>query len=115
MPESDSSPENLKIPEHWNFPERDQRDFKPVQIDSNARFLAFSVPDGRHQKSVEYFFDNEGEISNYCITPLLGNISVGLTTDSRAVYYFHRYYSLDSSKIIDISFCLKALSYQMQH
>ena len=107
MSEISQSSENLKIPENWKFPERDQPDLKPVQVESDSRFLAFTVPDGRHQKSVEYFFDNEGEISGYCITPLVGNISVGLTTDSRSVYDFHRYASLDAPKVIDVTVIFK--------
>ena len=81
MSEIDSSPESPKIPENWNFPERDKTDLKLVQIDPDARFLAFTLPDGRGHKSVEYFFNTEGEIIAYCKVPFFASISVGFASD----------------------------------
>jgi len=87
MSEIDSSPEIPKIPENWKFPERDQPDLKPVQIDNDARFLAFTVPDGRGLKSVEYFFNREGEAVGYYRIPFLsGAAGIAVTSDCKTQY-----------------------------
>lgn len=89
VPEKSPSQENLQIPENWQFPERGDPGLKLIQNDPEERFLALTVLDGKGHKSVEYFFDTEGNISGYLIVPKansLNNIDVGLTSDIKVIY-----------------------------
>lgn len=36
--------ENIAIPKHWKFPERDNPGLKVIQIDLQERFLAYTLP-----------------------------------------------------------------------
>jgi hypothetical protein len=65
MSEADSSPENIRIPEHWKFKERNDSGLKVRQIDLDQRFLAFDLhydPNISFNtlKYGDYFFDDEG-------------------------------------------------------
>lgn len=86
MSEIDSPPENPKIPGDWKFPERGDPGLKVTQIDLGERFLAFTLPDGSDNKSVDYFFGSEGDITGYRVIPVIGSISVGLTSDNKLTY-----------------------------
>lgn len=93
MSEINQSSENLKIPENWNFPEKNEQGLKLIQIDPEERFLALTVPDGKGHKSVEYFFGAEGNVSGYLIVPSANspnNIDVGLTSDIKVIYNITR-------------------------
>ena len=67
-PETNSSPENPKIPENWNFLGRNDPGLKIRQIDLDKSFLAFNLPDNPISRTLphykgeyrDYFFDQEG-------------------------------------------------------
>ena len=72
-PEINPPPENIEIPEDWQFPERDKPGLKVAQIDLDQRFLAFTLPDNPRAKGWpgyqgeygDYFFTSEGKPSEY--------------------------------------------------
>lgn len=47
MYEVGPSPENIKIPESWDFLEKGRRDLKVIQLDKDERFLAFTLQKDR--------------------------------------------------------------------
>ena len=54
MSEIDSSPENLNIPQNWNFPDKGRRDLKIIQFDQEQRFLAFTLQNRPTIKNPDY-------------------------------------------------------------
>ena len=64
IPEIKPTPENIEIPENWDFRYRDTPGLKIDQIDLDQRFIAFYLPTDPHTNQPlygDYFFDNEGK------------------------------------------------------
>jgi len=88
MPEIDSTPENIKIPENWKFPERNNPGLKPVQIDNDARFLAFVLPFTRPRSTVMSSSDNtDYEVDYNYLFDREGNMVVKKSQDSSSTPY----------------------------
>lgn len=57
--EVNPSPENLQIPDNWNFGERNEGNtLKAIRIDKDEGYLAFSIP--KQGWRIEYFFSRNG-------------------------------------------------------
>lgn len=64
MSEINQSSEGLKIPEHWNFPEKssDPTDIIVDQVDEDQNYLRFHfATDDPMKRETEYFFSRYGE------------------------------------------------------
>ncbi len=67
MSEVDSSPENPKIPEHWEFEEKEFVGLYVDNIDLERHYLAFSLPPvlgSTEPRRIEYFFKENGKASD---------------------------------------------------
>lgn len=85
------NPENLQIPENWNFPERGDPHLGVVQIDLDERFLALRLPDDKEERYEyrerygDYFFDSDGNLLQHRTHYSLDTIIL-LTGDSTVLY-----------------------------
>ncbi len=106
MSEIKQSSEGLKIPDNWNFPERDVPGLVVRQIDLDQRFIAFDFIKGRDVECyADYVFDSKGDAADcrlYDVEDSLAesteNLKTSFTTNIKLIRDHNIRYDLRGNK-----------------